>query len=96
VFALVVILDQNVGGGTGTSLLGLNRYDPAQRRNYTWLTLAFTVLMLGSSSGCCAAAPRHAAGGRDDEEAASGRRRVVTNKRILFVVAAVGCGPRGR
>jgi branched-chain amino acid transport system permease protein len=98
VFALIVILDQNVGGGTGTSLLGLNVYDPAQRRNYTyWLTLAFAVVMLGivfallrSRTGAALQAIR------DDEEAASSVGvRVVTNKRILFVVAAVGCGAAG-
>jgi branched-chain amino acid transport system permease protein len=98
VFALIVILDQDVGGGTGTSLLGLNVYDPAQRRNYTyWLTLAFTVVMLGIVFGLLRSRTGAALQAiRDDEEAASSVGvRVVRNKRILFVVAAVGCGAAG-
>ena len=98
VFALLVSLDQSVGGGTGTSLIGLNRYDPAQRRAYTyWLTLAFGVLLLAvvfallrSRTGAALQAIR------DDEEAAAGLGvRVVAAKRVLFVVAGFGCGAAG-
>jgi len=98
VIALLVGLDQSLGGGTGTSLTGLNRYDPEQRRAYTyWLTLALGVVLLGlvfallrSRVGTSLPAIR------DDEEAAASLGvRVMTGKRILFVVAALGCGAAG-
>ncbi|HVV10144.1 branched-chain amino acid ABC transporter permease [Amycolatopsis sp.] len=97
-FALLVTLNQTLGGGTGTSLLGLNQYDPDYRRAYTyWLALAFTVLMLGivfvllrSRTGPALQAIR------DDEEAAGSLGvRVLPAKRLLFVIAAFGCGAAG-
>ena len=61
------------------------------------LTLAFTVLMLGIVFGLLRSRTGAALQAiRDDEEAASSVGvRVVSNKRILFVVAAVGCGAAG-
>src|SRR6266516_456013 len=48
--AILVSLDSDFGGGTGTSLTGLNVYDQTMREGYTyWLTLGFAVLVLGLS-----------------------------------------------
>lgn len=96
--ALLVALDQDLGGGTGTSLLGLNTFSPHERQSYTyWLTLGFGVLLLGmvfallrSRNGASLQAIR------DDEEAAAANGvRVIRSKRTLFVVAAFGCGAAG-
>ena len=88
-----------LGGGTGTSLTGLNIYSPeATASAYTyWLTLAFAAallvmvfLLLRSRLGASLQAIR------DDEEAAASLGvRVDPAKRILFVVAGVGCGAAG-
>ena len=97
-FALLVALDHAIGGGTGVSLTGLNIYPPADRQAYTyWLTLGFVVLLLGLGFALL----RSRAGAalqaiRDDEAAASSLGvRVDSQKRLLFVLAAFGCGAAG-
>jgi branched-chain amino acid transport system permease protein len=98
VFALLVALDHDVGGGTGVSLTGLNVHAPADRQAYTyWLTLGFGALLLGlvflllrSPTGAALQAIR------DDEDAAASLGvRVEAKKRLLFVLAAFGCGAAG-
>ncbi len=98
VAAILVSLDQSLGAGTGTSLIALNYYTPSQRQEYTyWLTLGMTAFFLGllfvllrSRLGASLQAIR------DDEEAAASLGvRVVAGKRILFVLAAAGCGGAG-
>ena len=98
VFALLVGMNQSLGGGTGTSLTGLNIYDPAQRRAYTyWLTLAIGVVLLGLVFALLRSRTGNSLQAiRDDEEAAASLGvRVMTGKRILFVVAGLGCGAAG-
>jgi branched-chain amino acid transport system permease protein len=98
VFALLVSLDDGLGGGTGTSLIELNAYSHEDRLNYTyWLALAVTVLFLAlmffllrSRLGASLQAIRD-----DEDAAASVGVRVDACKRILFVVAATGCGAAG-
>jgi branched-chain amino acid transport system permease protein len=98
VFLLLATLDQNLGGGTGTSLRGLNVYSTGDRLTYTyWLTLAVAAgllmllfFLLRSRLGASLQAIR------DDEEAASSLGvRVMSGKRILFVFAAIGCAAAG-
>ena len=98
VAGIFVSFDQSLGAGTGTSLIELNYYSPNQRQEYTyWLTLGMAVFFLGllfvllrSRLGSSLQAIR------DDEEAAASLGvRVVANKRILFVIAAAGCGAAG-
>jgi branched-chain amino acid transport system permease protein len=49
VISIIVRLDQNLGAGTGISLIQLNQYAPNFRQAYTfWLALAFTVIFLAS------------------------------------------------
>jgi branched-chain amino acid transport system permease protein len=98
VFALLIILDQSLGGGTGTSLLGLNVYGPQARQKYTyWLTLSFFLLLCGLVFALLRS--RHGAALqaiRDDEVAAAALGvRVQASKRVLFVLAAFGCGAAG-
>jgi branched-chain amino acid transport system permease protein len=96
--ALLFTLNHAVGGGTGVSLTGLNIYPPADRQAYTyWVTLGFVVLLLGlvfallrSRAGIALQAIR------DDEAAAASLGvRVDNQKRLLFVLAAFGCGAAG-
>jgi len=98
VFGILVSLDSGLGGGTGISLSGLNVYAPGYRQAYTfWLTLACATALLGlvffllrRPIGASLQAVR------DDEEAAASLGvNVVRSKRVLFVVAAVGCGIAG-
>ncbi len=98
VFALLVALDQSLGGGTGISLTTLNVYSPSDRQDYTyWFALAAAVVLLGAGFFLL----RSRAGAsfqaiRDDEEAAASIGvPVMRAKRILFVLAAVGCGAAG-
>jgi branched-chain amino acid transport system permease protein len=98
VFALVVALDQSLGGGTGISLTTLNVYSPADRQSYTyWLALAITAVLLAAvflllRSGLGASLQAI----RDDEEAAASVGvPVLRTKRILFILAALGCGAAG-
>jgi len=95
---LLIALDQNFGGGTGTSLTGLNVYEQSARLGYTyWLTLGFAVVVLGlsllllrSRSGAALQAIRD-----DEEAAASVGVKVLRLKLVLFVLAAFGCGAAG-
>jgi branched-chain amino acid transport system permease protein len=98
VFLLLATLDQNLGGGTGTSLRGLNVYSTGDRLTYMyWLALAAAAgvlvvlfFLLRSRLGASLQAIR------DDEEAAASLGvRVMSGKRILFVFAAVGCAAAG-
>ena len=98
VFGILVTLDSGLGGGTGISLNGLDVFAPGYRQAYTfWLTLACTTVLLGlvffllrRRIGTSLQAVR------DDEEAAASLGvNVVRSKRVLFVVAAVGCGIAG-
>lgn len=98
VFGILVSLDQSLGGGTGVSLVGLNVYAPGYRQAYTfWLTLACATILLGlvffllrRRIGTSLQAVR------DDEEAAASLGvNVARSKRVLFIVAAVGCGIAG-
>jgi branched-chain amino acid transport system permease protein len=98
VFAIVATLDTALGGGTGTSLIQLNQYGPSDQQAYTyWLALGSAVvvlavlfLLLRSPLGVSLQAIR------DDEEAAASLGvRVASGKRILFVIAAAGCGAAG-
>ncbi len=98
VFRLLVTNDQSVGGGTGRSLNALNSYAPADRQAYTyWVALALmvvlmtlTMVLLRSRLGSSLQAIR------DEERAAeSVGVRVSRAKRVVFVLAAVGCGAAG-
>ncbi|WP_238010579.1 branched-chain amino acid ABC transporter permease [Dactylosporangium sp. AC04546] len=96
--ALLVALDEDLGGGTGVSLRGLNVYAPTLRRAYTyWLTLGFLLLLLL----LVALLLRHRTGAalqaiRDDEEAAASLGvRTGPLKFGLFVLAGFGCGAAG-
>jgi branched-chain amino acid transport system permease protein len=95
---IVVMFDPMVQGETGTSLLALNGFDPDLRRNLNyWLALASLVAMLvailfllRSRIGAAAQAIR------DDEEAAQSIGiDAMRIKRVIFVVAAIGCGLAG-
>jgi branched-chain amino acid transport system permease protein len=96
--ALLIALDQSLGGGTGVSLRGLNVYDPDLRRAFTyWITLAFAVLLLI----CIFLMLRHKTGIalqaiRDDEDAAASLGvRTRPLKLGLYVLAGFGCGAAG-
>jgi branched-chain amino acid transport system permease protein len=98
VFGILVTLDSGLGGGTGISLNGLDVFAPGYRQAYTfWLTLVCTTVLLGvvffllrRRIGTSLQAVR------DDEDAAASLGvNVVRSKRVLFVVAAVGCGIAG-
>lgn len=98
VFALFVALDQSLGGGTGISLTGLDVYAPDRRQAYTyWLALGSAAVLLAAvyfllrtRLGASLQAIR------DDEEAAAAVGiNVMRAKRILFLIAAVGCGAAG-
>jgi branched-chain amino acid transport system permease protein len=98
VFLLLATLDQDLGGGTGTSLRGLNVYSIGDRLTYTyWLALAVAAgvlallfFLLRSRLGASLQAIRD-----DEEAAASVGIRVMSGKRILFVFAAIGCAAAG-
>jgi branched-chain amino acid transport system permease protein len=96
--SILVKQDQNLGAGTGISLIQMNQYAPNFRQAYTfWMALAFTALFLAavflllrSSLGASLQAIR------DDEEAARSLGvRVTSRKRLLFVLAGLGCGAAG-
>lgn len=96
--ALIVALDQALGGGTGVSLRGLNVYAPNLRRAYTyWLTLTVMLVLLGLVVFLL----RHRMGAalraiRDDEEAAASLGvRTGPLKLGLYVLAGFGCGAAG-
>jgi len=96
--ALLVALHQQLGGGTGISLRGLNVYPREVRTAFTyWLTLGFAILLLfllflllRNRTGVALQAIR------DDEEAAASLGvRVGRLKFVLFVLAGFGCGAAG-
>jgi branched-chain amino acid transport system permease protein len=98
VISILVRLDKNLGAGTGISLIQLNQYAPNFRQAYTfWLALAFTIVfmaavffLLRSSLGTSLQAIR------DDEDAARSLGvHVAARKRLLFVLAGLGCGAAG-
>jgi branched-chain amino acid transport system permease protein len=98
VCAILVTLNHDLGAGTGISLIQLNQYPPDWRQAYTyWLALGFTtvlmaalLLLLRSPVGASLQAIR------DDEEAAASLGvRVASGKRVLFVLAGLGCGAAG-
>jgi branched-chain amino acid transport system permease protein len=98
VFALLLVLDTALGGGTGISLTALRGYGPRRRQIDTYLlALVITIVLLGA----VVALLRSSLGAglqaiRDDQgAAASCGVRVTKAKRILFVLAAVGCGAAG-
>jgi branched-chain amino acid transport system permease protein len=97
-FRLLVTNDQSIGGGTGRSLNVLNAYSPADRQAYTyWVALALMsvlilvgFILLRSRLGTSLQAIR------DDERAAESVGVPVTRaKRIVFLLAGVGCGAAG-
>lgn len=96
--AIYVSFDNQLGAGTGTSLLQIDSYSPTSREHYTyWLALAMTAffvifvfLLLRSRLGASLQAIRD-----DEEAAASVGVRVVAGKRILFILASAGCGAAG-
>ena len=98
VFGILATLDSALGAGTGISLIQLNQYPPAYQQAFTyWTALGSAVvlvvvlfLLLRSRMGVSLQAIR------DDEAAAASLGvRVITGKRILFVIAAAGCGAAG-
>ncbi|HEY8643586.1 MAG TPA: branched-chain amino acid ABC transporter permease [Candidatus Dormibacteraeota bacterium] len=98
VFAILVSLDKALGAGTGISLIQMNQYPPDWRQAYTyWLALGCTTVLMGalflllrSPLGASLQAIR------DDEEAAASLGvRVAAGKRVLFVLAGLGCGAAG-
>jgi branched-chain amino acid transport system permease protein len=95
---LVVMFDPLVQGETGTSLLALNAYDPDLRRNLTyWLALTAMAAMTGGSYWLLRGRIGWAARAiRDDEDAAASVGiETMRVKRIIFVVAALGCALAG-
>jgi branched-chain amino acid transport system permease protein len=95
---IYVGFQNNLGAGTGISLLQLDSYAPSTREHITyWLALGMTAfftlfvfLLLRSRVGASLTAIR------DDEEAAASLGvRVVAGKRILFILASAGCGAAG-
>jgi branched-chain amino acid transport system permease protein len=97
-FRLLVTNDQSIGGGTGRSLDVLNVYAPADRQAYTyWVALGLMavllflgLILLRSRLGSSLQAIR------DDERAAeSVGVPVAWAKRVVFLLAAVGCGAAG-
>lgn len=97
-FRLLVNLDPIIQGDTGRSLIALSTYDGAERRVFTyWMALGSMGIMLGvifvllrSRLGSSIQAIRD-----DDEAAASVGVKVLADKRIIFMIAAVGCALAG-
>jgi branched-chain amino acid transport system permease protein len=94
----LVVRVHSLGAGTGASLPGLSSYAPAQRQaNTFWVALAGTAIVLAclyrllrSSTGTGLTAIRD-----NEVAAASSGVRVVLAKRLLFALAATGCGLAG-
>jgi branched-chain amino acid transport system permease protein len=94
----LVVRVKVLGAGTGASLPGLSGYAPAQRQaNTYWVALAGTAvvlvslyLLLRSSTGAGLTAIRD-----NEVAAASSGVRVALAKRLLFALAAAGCGLAG-
>ncbi len=98
VIRLLVNLDPIIQGDTGRSLIALSAFDSAVRRDYTyWMTLASMTVMLGviflllrGRLGSSIQAIRD-----NEEAAASVGVKVQFAKRIIFVIAAIGCALAG-
>jgi branched-chain amino acid transport system permease protein len=98
VVRLLVNLDPIIQGDTGRSLIALSNFDAAERRIFTyWLALAsmgtllaVIFLLLRSRLGSAIQAIRD-----NEQAAASVGVRVMAAKRIIFVIAAVGCALAG-
>ncbi len=98
VVRLLVNLDPIIQGDTGRSLIALSNFDAQARRELTyWMALAAMVVMLGaiflllrSRLGSSIQAIRDS-----EEAAASVGVRVLFTKRIIFVIAALGCALAG-
>jgi branched-chain amino acid transport system permease protein len=95
---LIIVRYPSLGGGTGAPLPGFNSLNPTLLTAYTyWIALAVTVLtiasiyaILRSRLGLMLTAIR------DDETGArSVGARVSRTQRLVFVVAAAGCGAAG-
>ena len=98
VVRVLVMFDLLVQGETGTSLIALNGYDPAQRIALTYLfALAGVAVMLLASLALL----RSRIGGavqaiRDDEEAARSLGvEIIRTKQMIYVFAAFGCALAG-
>jgi branched-chain amino acid transport system permease protein len=95
---LLVNLDTLIQGETGTSLIAISGFAPDARRAFNyWLALAvMTVVvaavffLLRSRTGAAIQAIRD-----NEEAAASVGVRVMATKRLIFVLAAVGCAAAG-
>jgi branched-chain amino acid transport system permease protein len=95
---LLVASNTSLGGGTGHPVAGLSSLSPTAFGDVTYwsaltvgvLSLAAAYAMLRSRLGLVLAAVR------DDEiGAASAGARVTAARRIVFLVAAIGCGAAG-
>lgn len=95
---LLVNLDGVVQGETGTSLIALSAFAASARRaNNYWLALAAMTVLVGlvffvlrSRMGTSIQAIRD-----NEEAAASVGVRVMATKRVIFVLAAIGCAAAG-
>jgi len=93
-----ITLDPLIQGETGTSLIALNAFAPAARRADTyWMGLGLMIALLGTLfillRGKIGAGVQAI---RDDEiAAASVGVQVHNGKRVMFVLAAVGCAAAG-
>jgi branched-chain amino acid transport system permease protein len=95
---LVISSITSLGGGTGHPVPGLSSMSPQTFANTTyWAALAVAVVSLGlayvllrSPLGLLMAAVRD-----DEVSARSAGARVMATRRIVYVVAALGCGAAG-
>jgi branched-chain amino acid transport system permease protein len=98
VVRLLVNLDPIIQGDTGRSLIALSSFDAPARREFTyWIALTSMAVMLGaiflllrSRLGSSIQAIRDS-----EEAAASVGVRVLFTKRVIFVIAALGCALAG-
>jgi branched-chain amino acid transport system permease protein len=95
---LLVNLDPRVNGETGISMIALDAYDPTTRSDYNYWSalaamtgiMALLFALLRSRAGAFIQAIR------DNEEAAASLGvRVLQNKRLIFVLSALGCAAAG-
>jgi branched-chain amino acid transport system permease protein len=95
---LLVNLDPRVNGETGISMIALDAYDAVARSGYNYwsalaamtIVIALLFALLRSRAGASIQAIR------DNEEAAASLGvRVLQNKRLIFVLSALGCAAAG-